>query len=176
MTLPTAEKAQEGHLIISPDTIEAVGVNLPSFQASLDFFKGNASSIGNLAFVTLGRSVEIAAGIAATGNWSKDSWKHALGGSLAVQGFILAYALASKHDANARLPSEDSARAIIDGKPGAIQTATIHWLGRSLFVGLGMYAAGSREKVTRQALAGGAAIEASVLLWVLYQKQNKSQP
>jgi hypothetical protein len=62
------------------------------------------------------------------------------------------------------LPSEESANALMDQKPGAFWEVLLHFLGRTFILGTGLAAAGARGMdLVKYSLAGGAVIEASVL-------------
>ena len=139
--------------------------------ATVDFLRGNGGKALDITLMSLGRAAEIAGGIAVTGNWDKDAWKNALGGSLSVQAFIFAYAYLNRNNSQAVLPSAESATAIVRGEVEALPTLALHWIGRSALVGLGMYAFGEREKLPQQAMAGAAVIEASILLWAWKQSR-----
>jgi len=69
------------------------------------------------------------------------------------------------------LPSGDSARRIVNGDWSALPTATMHWLGRSALIGVGLAIAGLRGKqLVKGALLGATAIEAFVLTWAATRK------
>lgn len=72
--------------------------------------------------------------------------------------------------ANAALPSQSSAYALVNGEPGALPRVASHLLGRAAIIGVGLYAAGDRGKIVRHALGAATAIEVFVLLWALYHK------
>lgn len=150
------------------------GGQLPTMAAGIELLRGDISQVIPATLLFLGRTLEIAAGIGVTGNWSDRAWKNALGGSAAVQLFLLAYAEICGKSRAARLPSSKSAEALLRGDPGSVPAVFIHWLGRSAIIGIGMLAAGERKQVAAQALAGGAAIEISVLLWALKQKEERA--
>jgi hypothetical protein len=68
------------------------------------------------------------------------------------------------------LPSGRSAIDLVDGKPGAFWQTCAHTVGRAGLIGLGLYAAGDRERVWLHALGGSLAIETFVLGWVLVRR------
>ncbi len=73
------------------------------------------------------------------------------------------------------LPSSDSARDVIDGKPGAILTATGHAAGRACLIGLGMYALGGirdTDTLFRGAVGGSLLIEGAALGYFYWQKKR----
>lgn len=156
------------------DAVVAVGSQLPSMAASVEFLKGNTSKILDIALATLVRTAEVAAGMYIVGGFKeKDPWRRALGGSLAVQAFIIGYALYSQGNRAIDVPSGRSAKSLIKGEEGAIKVVAMHWLGRSAIVGTGIYLAGGREGLVKQSLAGAAAIEVSLLAWAAAQKKKK---
>lgn len=158
------------------ESIATIGAQLPSMAASADFLKGNTSKLVDIALVTAVRAVEIAAGMYVVGgfdNREAPPWRRAAGGSLAVQTFILAYAMYSQGDRGADVPSSKSAQALINGEEGAYRTVFLHWLGRSAIVGAGMYLAGGRTDVVKQAMAGAAVIELTLFSWAAAQKRRR---
>lgn len=169
-----SRQQMEGTAPSPPPPTETPGNQLPTMEAGIQLLQGSATHVLPAAILFLGRTLEIAAGIGVTGNWSERAWKNALGGAAAVQLFLLAYAEMCGARETARLPSSKSAEALVRGEPGSLQTVFLHWLGRSAIIGIGIAAAGERHKVVAQALAGGAAIEVAVLLWALQQKQDAS--
>lgn len=155
-------------------SIVAVGSQLPSMESTVDFLKGNTSKIFDVAYVTLVRTLEIAAGMYLVGGFRDkevNPWRRAIGGSLAVQAFVIAYAIYSQGNRSVDLPSSKSAQSVVNGEQGSFQTATLHWLGRAVIVGSGMYLAGGRNHLAKQALAGAAVLEATLLLWAMKNKQ-----
>ena len=71
------------------------------------------------------------------------------------------------------LPSGTSAYKLMKGDIKALPTATLHWLGRSSLIGIGLYVGGLRGKVlVKNALLGGAAIELFVLAWAGTQRER----
>jgi hypothetical protein len=148
---------------------------LPTMAAGIELLRGDLAQMLPVTVLFLARTLEIASGIAVTGNWKEKSWKTALGGSVAVQLFVLSYAALCGARQTARLPSGESAEALVNGEPGAATTAVMHWLGRSAIIGIGMAAAGERDSIVPQALAGAAAIEVSVLVWALQQKAKREE-
>jgi hypothetical protein len=91
-----------------------------------------------------------------------------------VQVFLLLYAYLEGSKDTARLPSSQSAEALVNGQAGSLNTVILHWLGRSAIIGLGMIAAGERKNVMKQAMAGGAAIEVAVILYALKKKAESN--
>lgn len=89
----------------------------------------------------------------------KDLPKRAVAGSLAVQAFVFAWTWLTRNQDRATLPSVD---AVESGNPLDILAT---YLVRSTMVGLGMYAAGIRNDLVRDALSGTAMVELSILIW-----------
>lgn len=171
---------------ITPEQLQAVGqlarrvVNLdslrenrlPSAAAGSALMGGDFTQVVPVASMFLGRAAQIALGIFLAGEWDERSVKNALAGSAAVQAFLFAYVWAHK---DADLPSGESAKDLLAGKEGALPRLVAHWVARSGLIGLGMYLAGQRKELAKQALFGGAVIEASVLSWAASQ-QAKGVP
>jgi hypothetical protein len=65
------------------------------------------------------------------------------------------------------LPSGTSAKALVQGDMKALPEVVLHTALRAGLIGTGMYIAGARTDVVRNAVAGSLAIEAFVLLWML---------
>lgn len=61
------------------------------------------------------------------------------------------------------LPSQQAAADLLAGKPGAAFQVAGTMLGRALLIGAGLYIAGERKNLERNALAGAVAIEVFVL-------------
>lgn len=75
-----------------------------------------------------------------------------------------------------KLPSSDSAYLFTQGDPTAPWLMLRDFIGRSVLVGSGMYLAGEREHLVRNSLAGGAAIEFFVVLWIWWTTRQAPQP
>lgn len=64
------------------------------------------------------------------------------------------------------LPSSNSAYGWVAGVPNAGQYLVLHFIGRSVIIGGGLWLGGFRgEKLVRGALAGAALFEAALLIW-----------
>lgn len=64
-----------------------------------------------------------------------------------------------------QLPSETAAKALVRGEPGALFDV-IYWTAfRATLIGAGLYAAGERSHLVRNAVAGALAVELGVLVW-----------
>jgi hypothetical protein len=64
------------------------------------------------------------------------------------------------------LPSQQAAADLLEGRPGAIGDVLATMLGRAVILGLGMYAAGERKHLVRNAVGATLAVEAFVLLYL----------
>lgn len=72
----------------------------------------------------------------------------------------------------AALPSGSSASRLIGGDWSALPLAVGHTLLRSALVASGLYAAGERAHVVRNAVAGSFAIETFVLGWAAWKRRR----
>lgn len=61
------------------------------------------------------------------------------------------------------LPSQQAVTDLLAGKPGALFQVVGTTLGRACLIGAGLYVAGERRNLERNALAGALAIEAFVV-------------
>lgn len=78
---------------------------------------------------------------------------------------------------SANPPSATSAMDLCAGRPGSLLTVTGCMLGRAAMIGLGLYAAGDRDRqVVKHALGAAAVTEASVLAWAQMQQQATTLP
>lgn len=114
---------------------------------------------------TAGRTLELWAGMRMAGEEHK-VFERALAGSVAVQAVITGWMLYAKNRPDVKLPSIE-----------AIQRRDLFGLAatyvlRSTIVGIGMVIAGFRDNVIRNALAGGAVIEASVIAFNLREMEQ----
>lgn len=75
------------------------------------------------------------------------------------------------------LPSGESAEQLVAGDAGALPKVILHTAVRGALVGLGLYAAGMRggKDLAKFGLAGAVGIEVFVLLWALYEKNQKEK-
>lgn len=73
------------------------------------------------------------------------------------------------------LPSGESAEQLVGGDVGALPKVVFHTTVRGGLVGLGLYAAGMRgaRNLIKFGLAGAVGIEVFVLLWAMYEKNQK---
>jgi len=71
------------------------------------------------------------------------------------------------------LPSGDSANRLLKGEPGALGMVLLHFAGRAALISVGLYAAGVRKpkQLAALSLAGSAAIEAFVLVYLAQKKE-----
>lgn len=63
----------------------------------------------------------------------------------------------------AMLPSAVAAESFLQGKPGGLLAVLESVVWRSAIIGAGMYVAGGRERLLRNAVAGSLAVEVFVL-------------
>ncbi len=75
-----------------------------------------------------------------------------------------------------KLPSSDSAYLLCLGDPRAPWLMLRDFIGRSFLVGTGMYIAGEREHLVRNAMAGGAAIEFFVVAYIWWSTRQQPKP
>lgn len=113
---------------------------------------------GEVAYWIARRTLLINSGLRLAGE-RKNTLKKSLYASLAVQTFVMAWTATHLDQPEATLPSGDAA---LDGNPVEIAGT---YITRAFIVGTGLYAAGERKHLIRNALAGTAAIEIMVLLW-----------
>jgi len=73
----------------------------------------------------------------------------------------------------ATLPSVVAAERYLDGSGGNLLGVIGSALGRAAIIASGMYIAGERKHVARNALAGSLAIEAFVLVYVGWQVKKE---
>ena len=125
--------------------------------------EGCANSVG----WTLKRALLLGLGMALFGE-RKRLVRKALAGSIAVQTFVMAWA-ATNPPGDASLPS---GAAVLTNNAASILST---YLLRSAIVGTGLIIAGEKRNLVRNAFAGTAAIEASVLVWAAgYRAANDS--
>lgn len=134
---------------------------MPNFPTSLAArqcinmdVEGCTSSIG----WTITRALSVAAGMWLAGE-RDNLWGKAMAGSLAVETFVVAWSATHMNEATATLPS---ATAALSGDPTSI---LLTYLARSSMVYAGLNLAGYKRHSIRNALAGVAMIELSVLAW-----------
>lgn len=66
----------------------------------------------------------------------------------------------------ASLPSSTAAADLLHGNPGGLAGVVLSTAGRAALIGAGLYVAGEREHLVRNAVAGALAIEVFVLTWI----------
>lgn len=81
----------------------------------------------------------------------------------------MSYALAQTPEECAALPSGRAAFDLVHGDPKAAVPVVGYTLLRSLLIAGGLYVAGEREHLMRNAIAGAIGIEVYVLLWAALQ-------
>lgn len=129
----------------------------PPTEAARRMLDGEIGGLVESVAWTLGRAALLTTGMAVAGERG-DLWKHALGGSLAVEAFVVAWAMLAPEEQQRIVPSYSLA---LSGNPVGIAAS---YGVRSAIVYAGMKAAGAKRRVWRRAFAGTAAIEAAVLL------------
>jgi len=70
------------------------------------------------------------------------------------------------------LPSSTAALDLLSGKPGGLLGVVGSTLARACLVGVGMWVAGARKDVVRNALAGALSIEVFVLTWIAIHRKS----
>lgn len=135
----------------------------PSGVAALRLVQGEPGGLTSSIDWTLRRSTLLLAGMYLAGERER-LLKKALVGSLAVEAVVIADVAIRQHS------TVTSARAVLAGNPLAIAAT---YLGRSTAVAAGLYLAGERRNVWRNAFAGCALIEATVLGWAAQCRQGK---
>ena len=160
-----------GHLAKKAVNLNSLrGDKLPTAEAGAALLRGDMTQLVPATAMFLGRALQIGTGIWISGEWGENSVKNALAGSAAVQAFLFLWVAMNK---DKDLPSGDSAQSLVSGDSGAMTRVAAHWAARSGIIALGMYASGQRKELAKQALLGGAVIEAAVLSWALTQKKNR---
>lgn len=114
---------------------------------------------------TAGRTLEIWAGMRIAGETDR-VLERAIAGSVAVQAMITGWMLFHQNRPDVQLPSIEAIQR--RDLFGMIAT----YILRSAIVGTGMVVAGFRDNVVRNALAGGAVIEASVIAFNLRELEQ----
>ena len=67
------------------------------------------------------------------------------------------------------LPSGAAAHDLVNGRPGGLGKTILCTFGRAALIGTGMWIAGKRDNLGRDALAGAVGIEAFVIAWAIYK-------
>ena len=114
---------------------------------------------------TAGRTLELWAGMKMAGEKDRVI-ERALAGSVAVQAVITGWMLYAKNRPDVKLPSIEAVQR--RDLFGMVAT----YILRSTIVGVGMAVAGFRDNIIRNALAGGAVIEASVIAFNLKEMEQ----
>lgn len=135
----------------------------PSGQHAKEMLHGEQGGVsGSLAW-SAWRAGLLALGMYLGGE-RKGLLKKAAVGSLGVEALVVACVAASDN------PTLPSAQAAMAGDPLAILAT---YLTRSSVVAASLYLSGQREHVWRNALAGAAAVEASVLVWASHCRDSQ---
>jgi len=108
----------------------------------------------------IGRTVAMWSAMKISGQ-NDQTWKRAIAGAISVQAFVSGWMLISKQT-GAKLPSD----VAVEGKDPIAMIATT--TARAVIIGGGMYVAGFRKGVVKDALVGALIIEAGVIASSLY--------
>jgi hypothetical protein len=130
--------------------------DFPSSVAARKCLQGQGC--GDSVYWVLRRTLLINGGLRLAGE-KKDLWKKSFYGSLAVQGFVMAWTASHMDEPVASLPSGETA---LSGNAFEILGT---YLTRSVIVGTGLWLGGERKNLIRNTLASTAMIQATVLLW-----------
>ena len=128
------------------------------FPTALAARKCLTGDCGEAIFCTAKRAAMLALWMYIFGE-KKDIPKRAIAGSLAIQAFVMGWTFFTCNDAKATLPSVDAVES--NNIAGIVGTYFL----RSGMVYGGMYLAGIRTNLLRNALAGTGMVEASILVW-----------
>jgi len=137
--------------------------DFPTALAARQLLAGQPGALAENLWWTAKRAVLIGTGIALTGQ-REQLFKRAFFGSLAVTAFMVTYQAVDRDNPVATSPSVGPALA------GDWLGIFVTYFLRSLIVAAGMYLAGIRTHLLRDAFAGTALIEAAVLEWA---RENK---
>lgn len=143
--------------------------------SSSKLLQGDVGQVFPVLGLTAVRALEIGAGLYLSGNWGSRGWRNAAAAAVAGQLFILAYSAMHGADLEKKLPSTASATGFLKGESGALFSLAKHLIGRSAIFGLGMYAAGERKDVVKQAVVAGITIELIVLAMTLQNLRLQSE-
>jgi hypothetical protein len=137
--------------------------DFPSSVAARKCLQGQGC--GDSVYWLLRRTLLINGGLRLAGE-KKDLWKKSFYGSLAVQGFVMAWTASHMDEPVASLPSGETA---IGGNAFEILGT---YLTRSAIVGAGLWAGGDRKHLVRNALISTAMIQLTVLMWAQEKQQS----
>ena len=134
-------------------------VPFPSAVGARAALDGEPGALADLGGMVAMRAALLAAGMAAAGE-RQNLGRNALAGSLAVQAFVVSYTASRRPSACPTLPSAEAATQ-------GFGPILVTYLLRSSMVASGLFLAGERKNVVRNALAGTAAIELAVIAWTM---------
>lgn len=137
--------------------------SFPPSDAARRMLDGNLGGLVESLAWTAARAGLLSAGMYVAGE-RDELWRKAFAGSLAVEAFVVGWALIAPADQRSSVPSYNIA---LNGSPLAIAGT---FAARSAIVYGGMRAGGYHRKALRNALAGTAAIEAAVLVYAALTK------
>lgn len=72
----------------------------------------------------------------------------------------------------ASLPSSSAAADFLAGRDGGLLGVVASTAGRAALIGTGLYIAGERDRLVRNAIAGALAIEVFVLTWIATHQEE----
>lgn len=124
-----------------------------------------SGDLGTALLWSAGRTLELWAGMKMAGEEDR-TFARAVAGSLAVQAVISGWMFYAKNRPDVKLPSIEAVQR--RDLFGMVATYVL----RSTIVGVGMVLAGFRDNVVRNALAGGAVIEASVIAFNQHEMEQ----
>ena len=132
--------------------------DFPTALAARQCFTGDPTGCVNSLLWTLSRAAMLAGGMWLAGERDK-LWQRGLAGSTAIETFVFLWSAFHLDEKVATLPS---ATAVLSGDARHILAT---YLLRSSMVWGGLHLAGLKQNALRDALAGTALIELSVLSW-----------
>jgi hypothetical protein len=152
---------------------------LPTGDAACELIQGQSHGLWTTLGWTLLRAGLIGAGMMVLAG-ERDPKKLAvqsLAGSAAIESFVIAWAAATKKPDGscAPLPSGSCAEDLLGGRPEGFLTTLGTMAGRGAIAAVGIGLAGERDPWTlaKKSIAGVAAIESFILLWMAANQTEK---
>jgi hypothetical protein len=142
---------------------------LPTADSAYRMLQGDVGGLIDSAAWTLWRAVLTGAGMYVGGE-REDVVTKALIGSLAVEAFVVVWAATAAEERARTLPSYEAALS------GEAHRILLTYFARAGLIYGGLRLCGRRKRAFRNALAGAAAIETSVLLRARQVKANAAEP
>lgn len=139
--------------------------SLPSGLVAQAALRGEKGAWVESAGWTLRRAAILWLGMTLFGE-RKDTAKRALAGSVGVEALVFGYVALAKD------PTLPSGEAAVESDLASILAT---YAARSGVIALSMHLAGYEDNLWRNALAGAAAIELSVLLWAAKQRHEAAE-